>query len=104
MVTDNVRAALGEIALLEPNWDGYGAQAVSEQVINNALMFLGEVEKLNVSTSELKVSPINNGVVAFSWERDEVEGYLEIGNARFSGYIKHKKGGLTFMDGELGKG
>jgi hypothetical protein len=55
------------IATLKPNWDGYGAAAVSKETIEQALRFLLAVMPSSAVTPE--IGPTKDGYIQFEWHR-----------------------------------
>ncbi len=76
-----------DLSKLEFNWDGYGALSISQSVILHALN-LANLLKLFPRFPNPEISPKPNGTLSFSWETNDGGACIEIGNTRFSGYLK----------------
>ena len=74
----------GFVAMAE-GWDGYGAARVAEATAANAKKAL---ETLLAVTPCPDLSPNPNGTISLEWESESGYAVLEIGNSRFSFYIK----------------
>jgi len=73
---------LQAMRLLRENWDGYGAAAPQEHVIDLARAFVGLLEvllrKRSVAPSVLNVSPTRTGGILFDWEDGAMQHEVEI--------------------------
>ncbi|MGH7102883.1 MAG: hypothetical protein ACREFJ_10855 [Acetobacteraceae bacterium] len=85
---------------LGDNWDGYGASAISERVRQQARQFVDIVEAALELLAIPDVAPTPSGTVSFEWASSVAEAYLEIGNTRYSGYIKTEQGPIL-LDGDV---
>ena len=77
------------------NWDGYGAYAVSDQVFQNADIFVDLLIKENVEL--LDIIPNSAGTLGFAFMNDS---YVEIGKIRYGGYIQYDEHRLI-LDGKM---
>jgi hypothetical protein len=82
------RRLINEFKELKDNWDGYGASSISDQTRRNARQLIDIIEATPGSLPIPEISPVPSGTIAFEWEIDDTVVYLEIGNTRFSGYIR----------------
>lgn len=94
---ETVRRSVDELAFPEPNWDGYGALAISGEAKRNALTAL---DLLATTTPPPTVVPNPNGTLSFEWETEYGVGNLEIGKTRYSFYVKPNVGRALLSDGE----
>lgn len=90
---------LGE---LEPGWNGYGSKPIQKEVIDRSLSFLVLLAAVGQNIPEPYVSPKENGTIAFSWETETADAYIEFGITRYSGYITSKSLGDLFFGGDAG--
>ena len=95
------RESINELGSLQDNWDGYGAASISDQARRHALLFIDMIEAAPSGVPIPEVSPTPSGTVAFEWETHDGQAYLEIGNTRYSGYIKLDRQGPTFIYGQV---
>jgi hypothetical protein len=87
---------LNRIADLPADWDGYGALRIPKTVIATATAFL---ESGRDAMPMPEVMPNPNGTISFLWEATLGKAHLEIGNARFSLYMKPISGATTYAEG-----
>jgi carbohydrate-selective porin OprB len=71
MNLDEVNGKIDVISSLKKNWNGYGAKAFSQNVIDRAKMIT------QLLFSEVEVFPTGRGTIQFEWELDD-NNYLEI--------------------------
>lgn len=83
-----LKLEIGNFASLSQNWDGYGGLPVSERVVSNAQCAVDTIEWLPFLFPIPEAYPNSNGTIAFEWNTDDGEAYLEIGNTRYSGYVQ----------------
>jgi len=91
------RRVMEELALLREGWDGYGALAISTRTRLNAWRAFSQFLDEAVVP---EVLPTSNGTIAFEWSTSEADAYLEIGNTRFSMYVKPARGVPLYFDGD----
>jgi hypothetical protein len=91
--------SIDEFASLEENWDGYGASPISSQVRGHAQRFIKMIEASSSGLPVPEVSPMPSGTISFEWETQNTEAYLEIGNTRYSGFIKTNRQQTVFLQG-----
>jgi hypothetical protein len=84
------REAIEQTSFNEPNWDGDGALAISNEVKANAVATLAMVEMTAVPAPEITPNP--NGTLSFEWETETGIGQLEIGKSRFGFYVQAQSG------------
>jgi len=69
------------------DWDGYGAEAVSEEcfaVVREIMQRFPGLYRI------AEVSPLSNGTFSFEWEADRNNWFnLEVGKERYSAYRQH---------------
>lgn len=94
---------LVQIAALPDDWDGYGAECISEAAISNTkaiLPFLAENPDI-LESAEFVPNPY--GTLSLLWEKDGETAHLEIGTSRFSFYGPELGGGgLLKLEGAVG--
>lgn len=75
---------------LKPNWDGYGAIAVHEEIIQTALTFVTLLDATHLELiSDSFANP--NGTISIEWvNNDEEKMQLEIGLNNFSYFVRRK--------------
>lgn len=95
----SARFSIDEFAGLHENWDGYGAAAISDQVCQNARHFVDMVEATPFGIPAPDISPKPTGTISFEWEAPRAEAYFEIGNTRYSGFIKTDQAEAFFFQG-----
>jgi hypothetical protein len=91
--------SIDAFASLEENWDGYGASPISGHVRGHAHRFINMIEASPSGLPIPEVSPIPSGTISFEWETQNTEAYLEIGNTRYSGFIKTSRQQAVFLQG-----
>jgi hypothetical protein len=97
----SARQSIDEFGVLSENWDGYGASPISDNVQRNAKHFLDMIEVSPNPLSIPETSATPSGTIAFEWESDDTIAYLEVGNTRFSGYIRSDRRPPTFLQGRM---
>jgi len=78
---------IDRISIMPENWDGYGAISISQETARNAKHALKEVQRFAPLPD---ITPNPNGTISFEWESSEGFGHLEIGQTRYSFYIKQR--------------
>jgi hypothetical protein len=96
----SARAAIEEFATLEENWDGYGAASISQEARDNALEFVSVIEAAPFTILAPEIMPRPSGTISFEWETSHAEAYLEIGDTRYSGFVKAAQQQPTFLEGD----
>ncbi len=78
---------------LSENWDGYGAEAISQKAVSSTLFIISLLNNPQFHGLPLpEISPETNGTISMSWESSKGEAYLEIGQTRYAGYIQCSAG------------
>lgn len=90
-------AMIDDIALMQDNWDGYGAIQIEQATKKNAKNAL---KKLHTVSPIPDITPNPNGTISLAWESAEGFGHLEIGRTKFSFYIKPRSGLPILADGD----
>lgn len=90
------KRTLNEIAQLDADWDGYGAEAVPKLVRMNAWQALSHFEGIGAVP---EITPLSNGTIAFDWHANGVRGHFEVGLTRYSMYIADAAGRTRYFDG-----
>jgi hypothetical protein len=75
--------------------------SISDQARRHASLFIDMIEAAPSGVPIPEVSPTPSGTVAFEWETHDGQAYLEIGNTRYSGYIKLDRQAPTFINGQV---
>ena len=84
----SARNSIEEFSTLTANWDGYGASPISHMACANARYFVDLIEATPFGLPPPDVAPTPVGTISFEWEAPHAEAYVEIGNSRYSGFIK----------------
>lgn len=92
---ESLRTRIEEIAQLKDNWDGYNGAAIDEPIINQSNAMLG---MFNLPPSFITPHPA--GTIIFEWETERGCARLEIGNTKYSFYVKPDQGEAA-VDGGL---
>jgi hypothetical protein len=95
----SARHSIDEFAMLQEDWDGYGASSISDQARAHAHHFLNEIEAAPFEVPIPEISPKPTGTISFEWEAPHSEVYIEIGNTRYSGFIKTDRQQPIFLQG-----
>jgi hypothetical protein len=90
---------LEEFSLLHDGWDGYGAYAPSKTVCDHAVQLINHLALGFPNVPSPEIMPSSNGTVLFTWEGQNSEAVLEIGEANFSGFIR-RSGNLAPLSGD----
>jgi hypothetical protein len=96
---ERAKASLRDIRSLEPNWDGYNAEPVSKAGANAQRLF-EILENQNPGLINPDIAPTSTGTVAMEWESVEGEAYIEIGNTKYSCFIRRRSGKSQFYEGD----
>lgn len=91
---------LSEIAALPADWDGCGAEPVSQQAIGHARTVLASLSVADAAPDQ--IVPSAAGTVLFDWETDFGIAHLEIGRSTFGFYAAPKIGRPIMLGGEIG--
>ena len=83
---EDTKLYIQEFGKLDDNWDGYGAESINEKVVSNACRIMDMLRSVSWLTLP-EMAPTTRGTISLSWENEDDEMYLEIGNTRYSGYI-----------------
>lgn len=85
---------------LASDWNGYGAQEISQQVRDNAVSFLVQFCASAVIVPDPDISPRPTGTIGFAWETENSEAYLEVGATRYSAFVVSKSGEPFLFEGD----
>ena len=91
--------SVGEIEKLSEGWDGYQALKISKLVISNVILMIEPITAFPKLLNPV-ITPLANGTVSIEWETNQGMAYLEIGETRFSGYIKINDQKPACMEGQ----
>jgi hypothetical protein len=89
---------LREIAGLNADWDGYGAEPIDTLAMANTRAAL---ETLKSQLPLPDIAPETNGTITLEWSADRGRAHLEIGSERFALRIVPRQGVPTFVDSEI---
>lgn len=95
----NAAVAVRALGLLRENWDGYGALPISNVAVNNAAAILESIS-LIASFGAPEVTPTSAGTISLSWETNNTEAVLEIGNTKYSGYVQTVGQPVIYLHGD----
>jgi len=90
--------AIGSIASLAENWDGYGSASVGGDIIQTASTFLSALAS-HIPTPEVYANP--HGTISMEWENDLGRAHLEFGRTTFSLYFRPSQGPTLYRDGAV---
>lgn len=80
---------LMEIAKLHADWDGYGAEEICKECIDNAKSI---ISALPANVPPPDIFPNTNGTITLEWEADAGIFSIEIGKESFSSFIDASSG------------
>jgi hypothetical protein len=86
-----------ELSVLENGWDGYGGYSPSRSACDQAQRL---IEVLALSFPYLEspdVSPTSNGTITFSWETKAGDACIEVGDQKFSAYVRRQNDFIPFV-------
>lgn len=69
-----------EIDMLQPGWDGYGADRIAKSTFNFALLLLGNVQDEAGGLAMPSISPMSNGSIMIEWRTQTHEITVEVNN------------------------
>jgi hypothetical protein len=75
----------------------YRAYTPSKQAVDNAIYIIDVLGSQVIP----EIFPTSNWTIAFSWDTQEIEAYLEVGNTRYSGYVQTKNDNPVFIGGNI---
>lgn len=78
------------------NWDGYGALKISKIAIGNAKR---AISQLLAHVPLPDITPNPNGTVSLEWENARGLGHIEIGQTRYSMFMKLRDNVVIPIDG-----
>jgi len=90
------------IGTLKDGWDGYGGYAPSKDVCEYAKNLINHLGRGFPSLDSPEITPTSNGTVLLTWEAQNAEAALEIGDSAFTGYIQ-RSGAFFPVKGEAAK-
>lgn len=90
---------ISEISQLKENWDGYDALKISPIIAKNTLLIVKIIKQFPELLDPI-ITPLANGTISVEWETNQGTAYLEVGNTRFSGYIKPNDQKQTLIEGQ----
>ena len=93
-----VRKRLAEFATLTMNWDGAGAEPLSELTLANAR---NTALLLSEKTRFPEITPNAGDTIAFEWESDAGSALMEIGHVTYSFWMKTRSGERATDTGKL---
>ena len=93
------RSLVKAIEALTDDWDGYGAERVSDEVVGYAFSVL---EILPQALRNPDITPNSNGTISFEWESSSAKAHLELGKINFSLFVKPRAGRPLFAEGRCG--
>ncbi len=93
-------ARVTDIEAMDANWDGYGAIKISSETAKNTKNIIAN---LCAFTPIPDITPNPNGTVSLEWETTEGFAHLEIGQTKYSFYIKLRSGKAILADGSTKK-
>jgi hypothetical protein len=77
-----------DLTTLSDGWDGYNGYAPSKLVCSHAKGLIDVLAAAFPKMPSPEIWPSSNGTVVLSWDTASTEASLEIGDRRFSGYIR----------------
>jgi len=89
-----------DIAGLEHDWDGYGGYPPSRSVCEQAKKFIDLLGNDFPRLESPDISPTSNGTIVLSWDAKIGEACVEVGDERFSAYVRRQKDFIPIV-GEL---
>lgn len=80
-VLQEIKQKINEISRLTYNWDGYGAIAIPDKVINNSFKFIDTLNASNIQfeTTSLSLVPTPYGTIVLDLTREDNLVSIEIG-------------------------
>lgn len=95
----SVLRLISEFSEMDENWDGYGAHRIGPQTCRFAQSFIEVLLASPGGLPEPDVTPTPAGTISLDWEVGGADAYLEIGNSRFSGYVKSEGQEPRYIEG-----
>ena len=92
-------SVIRELSELPDGWDGYGALSIGESTAAHAVIAIRQL--CNVTRAP-EIVPNSNGTLSLLWDTPEGRAHLEIGETRFSFYVRPAQGMSIFLDGAAG--
>jgi hypothetical protein len=86
-----------KLASMPADWDGYGALPISGPTKDNAKRAIALFSMLAPFPD---IVPNSNGTLSFEWETQTGFAHLEIGQTKFSFYLKPVLGPSALLDGK----
>jgi hypothetical protein len=93
---------IDSIKTLKDGWDGYGGYAPSKDVCEYAKSLINLLGRYFPSLDSPEIAPTSNGTVLLTWEAQNADAALEIGDSVFSGYIQ-RAGSFAPIKGDPAK-
>jgi hypothetical protein len=97
---ERARGKIQGLSVLERDWDGYGAAPMGKAAVAHTLQAIDILSILPIPAPE--ISPTSRGTISLVWEFGRTEACIEIGNSRYSGYIKIASQAPAFVEGVAG--
>jgi hypothetical protein len=86
---DSLWKKLKEFKSLSGDWDGYGADVISESCITNVKHFL---ENLPENIPSPSITPNSNGTITLDWEKRDLSLSIEVGETNYSTFYESTTG------------
>jgi hypothetical protein len=87
-------------SLSSDDWDGYGAAAINERTLDNAVLSL---KAMLEGAPAPEICPNPHGTISFEWSSPRGLAYYEIGETKFSFFLKLAEGQSIRFEGEVGQ-
>ena len=97
---ESIKREIAALALLQEDWDGYGAARIQNQTVTNAQI----AADLVLRTAPMPdITPNPNGTISMEWESKMGVAYLEIGKTQYSCYVSRQAKEPLLYDGAAGQ-
>jgi hypothetical protein len=90
-------ALVDEYQALDPNWDGYDADQISQEACSAAKTFLVALPS-HFESPELCPNP--GGTISMAWQSSNGQAQLDVGKSKFSFYMRQRGAATLYHKGD----
>ncbi len=90
LIHQNLMGYVEKLALLQEDWDGYGACAIDKSVVDNTVFIFQKIPNALLEiVGEEGILPTPNGTITIEWHKGSNELMLEVGEKFSTYYIQN---------------
>ena len=90
LIQRNLMGYVEKLALLQEDWDGYGACAIDKSIVDNIVFIFQKIPNALLEiVDEDNILPTPNGTITIEWHKGSNELMLEVGEKFSTYYIQN---------------